>query len=149
MPSSVRKWVEELPWMMQGVLFSNIRGCDGSSREDNSKTIIRGYRNLILMPARSKGNFLGRIPTYGQLEEAMKQFTQSFDEYPIHFVLHLIHAAEVVGYKHPVFEVSSLWFRFYFKLVKAMHLFIEQEEQLDLRLSDDLEMVDKNLKENE
>jgi len=147
MATSVRKWVEDLPWMMQGVLFSNLRGCDGSTREDDSKILIRGYRALILMPARSKGNFLGRIPTKIKLMQTMERFVKSFDEYPTHFVLHLLHAAEIVGYKHPNFKIAALWFNFYCNLVSHMHMHIETKEQLEGRLSDDPETVKRSLKE--
>ena len=144
MTSSVRKWVWDVPWMQQGVLFSAIRSADGISQEDNSKIIIRGYRNVILKPAHNIGSFLGKIPPQDKLEEAMKKFVDAFGHYPNHFVLHLVHAAEIIGYQHPNELIRKTWENFYFEMCKAMHVNPETKEQMMNRLKDNPEVVKKS-----
>lgn len=143
MTSSVRKWVLDVPWMQQGVLFSAIRSADGISQEDNSKIIVRGYRNVILKPAHDVGSFLGKIPTQEKLEESMKKFMAGFGYYHTHFVMHLIHAAEIIGYQHPDELIRKTWVNFYFEVCKEMHVNPETKEQMMNRLKDNLEVVKK------
>jgi len=141
MTSSLRKWVEDVSWMQQGVLFSSIRSADGVEHEDNSKIIIRGYRNVILKPAHNVGSFLGKIPNQKQLEEAMRKFEKGFGQYNSHFVLHLVHASEIIGYQHPNADISKTWGDFYFNMCKEMHLNPETREQIEMRLKDNPEVV--------
>lgn len=58
------------------------------------------------------------------------------DQYPVHWLLHFIQAAEIIGYKCPDQNVRNYWKYFYITAVKAMHLNPESEFQLDMRLSD-------------
>jgi hypothetical protein len=141
MSSSVRKWVTEIPWMQQGVLFSALRGCDGLPHNDVSKIIIRGYRNTILKPAHFSGSFLGMIPLGEDLVKAMNAFSGNFDKYPMHFLTHLAHASEIIGYKHPNKEVRDVWEKFYVDIVRRMHLYPESKIQMEERLKDDSDTV--------
>lgn len=149
MSSSVRKWVTEIPWMQQGVLFSALRGCDGLPHNDVSKIIIRGYRNTILKPAHFSGSFLGMIPSEEELEAAMKEFSNNFDKYPMHFVTHLAHASEIVGYQHPDKETQKIWENFYTNIVRRMHLYPESKNQMMERLKDDPETVSRSLADDD
>ena len=58
------------------------------------------------------------------------------DELPHHFQLHLMHAAQIVGYHHPVPETAEWWLTFYNMIVNDAHLFPESKELMDKRLSD-------------
>lgn len=58
------------------------------------------------------------------------------DEVPHHFQLHLMHAAEILGYKHPDPEIRQWWNECYGRLVLDMHLNPESEEDMDRRLGD-------------
>lgn len=71
-------------------------------------------------------------------DDMKREYFESVDELPNHFQLHLIHAAEIMGYKHPVSTVREFWYGFYTDAVKSMHLYPETEEQLDKRLSDNI-----------
>lgn len=63
-------------------------------------------------------------------------YLKSLDELPHHFQLHFMHAAEIVGYKHPDETIRDWWKMVYFELARDMHLYPEPEEQLDIRLGD-------------
>lgn len=64
-------------------------------------------------------------------------YLRHVDELPHHFQLHLMHAAEIVGYHHPDPKTAEWWWTFYMMIVNDAHLYPETEEQLNLRLSDD------------
>lgn len=59
------------------------------------------------------------------------------DEYPLHYILHLIHGLEVIGYKHPMGEVKHCFRAGYVTLVRKFHMMPESEEQMDARLTED------------
>jgi hypothetical protein len=64
----------------------------------------------------------------------VQTFLWDLDSYPLHYVMHTLHAAEIVGYKNPDRELGEWWTRFYLDLVKGLHLNPEMESQLDIRL---------------
>lgn len=66
-------------------------------------------------------------------------YVAALDEVPHHFQLHLMHAAEIVGYKHPDAEIRAWWRGFYLRLAHDLHLWPETAEQLDSRLGDSRE----------
>lgn len=65
------------------------------------------------------------------------QYLQSLDELPHHFQLHFMHAAEIVGYKHPDPTIRLWWNHVYNELARDMHLNPESVEHMDARLGDD------------
>jgi len=70
------------------------------------------------------------------LEAVMKEYLRSTDEIPHHFHMHVLHAAEIIGYKHPTPWIRGWWNDFYLKMVSDAHLFPETEEHMDRRLGD-------------
>lgn len=69
-------------------------------------------------------------------DEMRRVYLRHVDELPHHFQLHLMHAAEIVGYKHNVNSIAAWWLQFYRMIVNDAHLFPESEAQLDARLGD-------------
>jgi len=66
----------------------------------------------------------------------VQEFAEDSDKYPIHFLMHLCHCCEIIGYKHLNREVSA-WFRGAYRIiVDALHLKPETEEECDFRLRD-------------
>lgn len=65
-------------------------------------------------------------------------YIRGLDEVPHHYQLHFLHAAEIVGYKHPDAQVHDWWqHQVYFRLCKDMHLLPEPALNMDHRLGDD------------
>jgi len=137
----LKDWVLLLPYRMQSVLLSGLRGCDIARKDDNSKFITRALRSLLLHNADPTNTFMvgDGIPD----PQYVKAFLWDLDSYPMHFVAHIMHAAEIVGYKYPeetnplLYETENVkkwWIGFYRDLVKALHLNPETEKQLDVRL---------------
>jgi hypothetical protein len=74
---------------------------------------------------------------YAMLNEALTEYLRRVDEIPHHFQLHFMHAAGILGYKHPTPRIRVWWLYCYKRLVNDMHLLPESEETLDKRLGDD------------
>jgi hypothetical protein len=161
MPSVVQPWVADLPLMQQSVLLTAVRGPDGLPKYHAVKYILRWYRRCILLSSfmgevidnpvvSDGGSFLGpSVFTDDKMRVGLlphqwavamidraTDYIRSLDEVPHHFQLHLMHSAEIVGYKHPTPTTAAWWLDFYNRLAHDMHLWPETEEQLDRRLSD-------------
>ncbi|USQ97284.1 hypothetical protein [Caulobacter sp. RL271] len=70
------------------------------------------------------------------MDRIVGQYLRELDALPHHFQLHLMHAAEILGYKHPDPRTRTWWNKTYLRLVHDMHLWPETEDQLDARLGD-------------
>ena len=141
MPSILQDWVQELGLRHQGVLVSAMRGCDTAPRHDPSKLIQRLLRGAVLIPHVGKyGNpktYMRSEPDINVWWDCANEFLRNWDHYPNHYVIHFIHATEIIGYKGPndFPTFSSRWLQFYNLSCKAFHLTAETEIELDLRLN--------------
>jgi len=153
-------WTHGITFMQQTVLLTAVRGPDGLPKYGAIKMLLRWYRRCILVSSLDGevlttphdprgGSFMGPSYSGGALAEAIgKHWSESMDEIldgylrdldaiPHHFQLHLMHAFEIVGYKHPDLMIRA-WFRTaYERLVRDMHLRPETEADMDDRLGDD------------
>lgn len=151
-------WVHDLTWMQQSVLLTAIRGPDGLRKDHVAKLLCRWLRRCVLYSAfdgkvllapydpgeRQGGSFTGascRRPSDGEdwqdlMDAVVVDYLRTTDETPHHFQLHLMHAAEILGYKHPTPGVRHWWRQTYFRMANDMHLNPETEEQMDRRLGD-------------
>ena len=113
MNSVVKSWVGDIPWMCQSVLFCALRGCDGVPKEDASKHITRAIRHVVLNNAKNDGSFMNVDPP-SQLP--------TLDQYPYHWVTHVMHAVEIIGYCHPDASVRARWAGLYADFCYALHV---------------------------
>ena len=129
----VQPWLDDLTYKQQTVLLSAIRGCDGVSKDDISKKLVRVFRSLILHNAApGQGRFMHEEIT----DEDIRAFIKAPDVYPMHWLMHFTHAVEIVGYNYPIEETADWWMLLYFKIVEALHFNPETKEQNDSRLRD-------------
>lgn len=70
------------------------------------------------------------------MDVQITDYLRHVDELPHHFQLHFMHAAEILGYKHPDSRIRKWWNTTYLRLVNDMHLQPESEERMDKRLGD-------------
>lgn len=156
MPAVLQNWVCNLTMMQQSVLISAVRAPDGLRKDHPVKVIMRWYRRCVLLSAfdgkvlenpfdAGGGSFTGPFTNahaesmgipyqdFGQVREV---YLRHVDEMPHHFQLHLMHAAQIIGYKHPESWWRRWWHEFYLMIVNDAHLFPETEEQMDMRLGD-------------
>ena len=147
--SVLQDWTNEITFMQQSVLIAAVRGPDGIRKEHPCKVLCRWLRRCFLLSAfdgraltdpyePGGGSFTGACLTddVNGLAHAVELYLKSIDELPHHFQLHLMHAAEILGYKHPDDGIRAWWNDFYLAIVRDAHLFPESEEQMDYRLGD-------------
>lgn len=143
----LQPWVSHLSFMQQSVLLTAIRGADTLPKKHVSKYLLRWYRRCILICAFEKvihrtphepctGNFTGAIPRDWQLDYLMDSYLQDVDAIPHHFHLHVVHAAEILGYQHYEVQTKVFWSAFYERAVQDMHMRPESKEEMERRLGD-------------
>ena len=148
-------WVEQLSLMQQSVLIAAVRAPDGMRKDHPVKVIMRWYRRCILLSALDGailadpyvpggGSFTGPFTARHAADMGIDHFDQVrevylryIDDMPHHFQLHMMHAAEILGYKHPDDPIRAWWQLFYRMIVNDAHLHPESETSMDTRLSDD------------
>ena len=137
MRSVLQDWVMCLGLRMQGSLLTSIRGCDTAEKDDDSKAVQRAFRCAVLVPfcgdPRKAKTFIEHFDDE-KLCEVLGHFVRSHDHYPHHFVMHLVHSAEIVGYYHPDPLVRERWEQFYRTMVGKFHLQPETQSKLEERL---------------
>lgn len=141
--------------MQQSVLLTTVRGPDGLPKYHPTKYVLRWYRRCILLSAMdgrvltdpiepNGGSFTGpsvapnpdAVPWEALMVQRVDGYMAALDEVPLHFHLHLMHAVEILGYKHPDRRIGDWWRHLYFRFVDDMHLNREMPEQLEARLGD-------------
>lgn len=141
--SVVRPWLaNHCSFKEQAVVLSALRGCDGIQKEDVSKKFTRKLRSIMFYPAmvnvmsEEVDKYMKTVLEPSDLEKLVK----NLDHYPMHWVMHFAHAAEIVGYRHPIAAIAEYWRTVYYRIVReGLHLNPETIEQLDQRLGDQAE----------
>lgn len=157
MASVLQPWVQELTHMQQSVLIASVRGPDGIRKDHVAKLLLRWLRRCILISAFEGkiidnpcesigGSFTGPSCQWeattgdGRWTNAMTSLVRMYlscvDELPHHFQLHFMHAAEILGYKHPDLLIRGWWYTTYLALVNDMHLLPEPDCVMNKRLGD-------------
>lgn len=161
MKSVTQQWTHTLTFMQQTVLLTAVRGPDGSPKYGPTKMLLRWYRRCTLLSSLDNGvvltdpfdsnggSFMGpSVPSsvlprgvgwQPHMDNVVSDYLRELDALPHHFQLHLMHAAEIVGYKHPDRAIRAWWHKTYLRLVHDMHLWPETEAQMDRRLGDSRE----------
>lgn len=139
MSSVLKDWVMELPLREQGTLLTAIRGCDLvpkyplSSRE---RTLTAFVRCAVMNPFDARE--IDAAPgCFMQTKIPAKFRGSSLGHYPVHYVMHLLHAAQIIAYRCPDESFSSQALQVYLELVRSFHLNPETFEQMVARLGED------------
>jgi hypothetical protein len=156
----LQDWVMQLPLMQQTVLLTAIRGPDGIEKYGPVKNVLRWYRRCVLLSAMDGAVLSNPYDTNGgsftgpsihadatfdwqwthAMDRVVDQYMQKIDTLPMHFHLHLMHGAEIIGYKHPDLVISHWWLNsVYLRFVLHMHLEPEGGQEMNKRLSDNRE----------
>jgi hypothetical protein len=103
MGSVLQWWVEELPARAQGTLLTGVRGCDDTPKmplDSTARQLTAFYRWCILNPADVRE--VGIEPgAFFQDAPPLKWKPSELGHLPLHWVSHLMHCFEVVGYYRP------------------------------------------------
>lgn len=137
--SVLRDWVMQLSLREQGTLIVALRGCDVASKiplNSPERRLTAAIRYAVCVPADDRevdaklGAFMTRVVPVdvrlGMLEH-----------YPQHWVGHVIHACEVLGYREPDENTRQQWFTLYREFCRSLHLPPESFADMLARLTED------------
>lgn len=131
--SVLQPWLEQIPLRMQSTLLLGLRGPD-THVAPNIKLIGRWLRGLAFKPGNPNNvlEFMAleppqRITEKGPTAKELEFCTQ-------HYYSHLMHALEVVAYRHPDEETATHAFVLFVDMCELMHLEFETREQFNDRL---------------
>jgi hypothetical protein len=135
--SVLQDWVMELPLRHQGVLIAGLRGCDiapKNPKDSPERQLVAWLRWGVLNPADAREI---DIPGAFMQSKAPEIKGSEFGHYPEHWYAHAMHAAQVVAYCHPDWDVRVDALTIYETMVKNLHLRPESKEDMDERLTED------------
>lgn len=133
MPLVVQDWISRCSMKEQTVMLCALRGPDGLGKETPAKQLVRFLRSVVLHSADFSDEL---FMTPQSLAEALDDFIGDLESYPLHFVTHLTHAIEIVGYRHPDLDVATLAEAAYKRIVEGLHFKPETAPEMALRLRD-------------
>lgn len=140
-------WCRGLSIQQQSVLFLGARGPDGVGKHHECKNVVRAYRACVLIAAERKRELnwgeradsfmsLDRFAELRDWRNDVQAFLDTIDELPYHYVMHLVHGAQILAFHHPEQRFRIRWDEFYLLCCEHMHLNPETIEQMDDRLND-------------
>lgn len=144
MTSVLQNWVMELPLRMQGTLMTAVRGCDDEAKIWTSSGVsyspgrrLTAYiRYCFMIPAdirevdSQEGAFM--------MSQPPENFKPSeFGHLPQHWYSHVMHALEIIAYKHPNSDIQTCAYSLYSMMVSNLHLNVETEFQHLIRMIED------------
>jgi hypothetical protein len=130
--SVLQDWVMTLPLREQGTLLTVVRGCDLEPKfplDSPARQLTAALRGAFMVPAdprevdRGPGCFM--------------MLAHPEDLNPLHWYTHVMHASEVLAYRHPDPATREVWGEVYRKLVRSLHLRPETLPEYAARLSED------------
>jgi len=129
-------------------LLAAFRNCDTMNSNGPHKVLIRGIRMLTIKSSFPKNKLPSGfvLPQPNDILDACNNFINKYwDRFPMHFVTHLIHAAEVLGFHHPDHNYRDVWRRVYVDMVTSIHLMPEPYDVFDKRLLGDVDFIKSKL----
>lgn len=141
--SVLQDWVMELPLREQGTLLTAVRGCDNEPKqwtatgfsESPSRRITAYIRYCFMNPADIREVDIPGAFFQSQPPEPFRP--SEFGHLPQHWYAHIMHALEIIGYRHPSHKIALKTQTLYNMMVHNLHLNIESPEQMRIRLSED------------
>lgn len=141
--SVLQDWVMELPLREQGTLLTAVRGCDLEPKqwtatgfsESPGRRLTAFIRWCFMNPADVREV---DIPgAFFQSKPPIDFKPSEFGHLPQHWYAHVMHALEVIAYRHPLMEIKLTAYALYNKMVRNLHLVAEPKPMMIDRLSED------------
>lgn len=140
MPSVLQDWVAELPLREQATLLTAVRGCDVEPKEvltssaspSQARRLVAWVRWCFMVPdqpreVENNNSFMSRF-------EPIPFFPEMFGHLPQHWYAHIMHALEIIGYRHPDVPTRTTATELYRDMVRNLHLNHETAYQMEKRL---------------
>lgn len=138
--SWLRPWVTELGLREQGTLITGARGCDIAPKLllDSIERQLTAYLRWLIGTPYDVREVDSTIGCFMRSMPPSRPWKASeLEHYPLHWYAHLMHAFEIVAYRHPDSGHSDNGYEIYTILVHALHLNPESLNQMTSRLSED------------
>lgn len=138
MSSVLQEWVMELPLREQGTILTGIRGCDLTPKypfNSTERQLVAFLRYCTMVPADERE--IGYLGGFMQSYPPQDWSPSEIGHYPLHWVSHLMHAYQVVGYRSPNKYQLNAALTIYSAIVHSLHLNMESYDQMVARLSED------------
>ncbi len=129
-------WLSDLTWKEQTVLVLGMRDTDASGSKD-VKSLTEWLRNVILNGGTPNTSFI-KVTTFKGVLGIAQYYPMALDMLPVHFLVHLMHSFEVVGYRHPDPVMRIKAFTAYTDLCDFLHINPETEAEMTERLKDEV-----------
>lgn len=144
MKSVLQDWVMELPLREQGTLLTAVRGCDSEPKIWSSQGVAYSpgrrltawIRYCFMNPADprevdyAEGSFF-------QSKPPIPFKPSEFGHLPQHWYSHVMHALEIIAYRHKNVLTANCAFGLYHAMARNLHLHIEHRDDMIQRLSED------------
>lgn len=138
--SVLQDWVTEIPLREQGTLLTAVRGCDVTPKyplDSLERRLVGAIRAGFMVPADPREVdkepgcfFISEPPANGFKFSAL-------GHYPQHWVSHVMHASEVLAYRHPDVNRRMQWASIYSAMCHGLHVRPETFDEFEARLSED------------
>ncbi len=135
MTSVLQPWVEKLSWKTQSALMTAVRGSDTNYNEE-TRLLCRFFRRCILKDADIDGTFIKHGEMFNPNTVNIKKL---FEYLPVHFVGHLMHGLQIIGYLCPYEDRRRFAYRMYYMYCQVMHCEVEKKVAMEFRLIDNRE----------
>jgi len=137
MNSVLQNWVMELPLREQGTLLTVVRGCDLTPKQpydSSERKIVSWLRFCFMNPADKR-----EVDIKGAFFQSSVPFFKAsdFGHYPQHWYSHIMHALEIIAYRHPESHIRDNAYGLYINMVYNLHLEPESRQTMINRLSED------------
>lgn len=148
--STFQDWVLRLPFMQQAVLAAGIRAMDGWEKLHGGKHMMRWFRRAAMISSfegyplltpygAGGGSFTGSAPTGLSMQAIADMFLNSRDAMELHYFAHMMHAFQIVAYKHSDAGIRGYFYYVYERMAHSLHLWPESQEHMDKRLGDNID----------
>lgn len=133
----------DLPLREQGTLLTAVRGCDDEPKlwtatgfsESPGRRLTAYIRWCFMHPADAREV---DIPgAFFQSQPPVPFKPSEFGHLPQHWYAHVMHALEVIAYRHPTDAVRDRAYDLYRTMVHNLHLRVEDKGAMIERLSED------------
>lgn len=139
MTSVLQDWVIELPLREQGTLLTAVRGCDLTEKlplDSVERQLVASIRCAFMNPADVR-KVDSEPGCFFQTEPPLDWKPSLFDHYPLHWFAHVMHACEVIGYRHPDGRLAMTFSLISWRMAHSLHLEPETRDAMIKRLSED------------
>lgn len=134
----LQDWILTISFKQQMVVFIALVDCDFTAKYDTCRPFLHKLRSAVLRSDVLKETSEIKDAEFINISQEDIN-NMKWDEYPLHFVAHFMHAVEIIGYHHPDKETRNWFKELYFSMVDNLHLHPESKEECDFRLRDGVE----------